>query len=97
MRARASEDADRTKRWVCEIHSFDPDYNEPCPRCGKPCRWGCSITIWPTGPVRQGTLHWPMCPCPDDHIRDAVANLLAEMLINDLREHPPEAKQRRPS
>jgi hypothetical protein len=66
------------------IEFFDPDYHEPCPRCAKPCRWGCTITVWPRGPIRQGTMHWPICACPDDHIRKEIVRLFAEMIVKDL-------------
>jgi hypothetical protein len=78
----------RTDYWICEISFFDSDYVENCPRCGKPCPWVCSITIWPSGPIRKGTMHWPMCHCPDDQIRAEIAHLLAEALVKDLRDRP---------
>ena len=89
-----TESAEEVGRWVCHIDAFDPEYHELCPRCGKPCTWGCSITVWPSGPIRQGTIHWPMCPCPDDHIRKALAQILAEILVKDFRERatPPEGR-----
>jgi hypothetical protein len=70
--------------WICKIQFFDPDYHKPCPRCGKACRWGCTVTVWPHGPVRQGTLHWPICACPDGHIRAALVSTIAEALVKDL-------------
>ena len=75
----------RLGRWICVLTVFDPDYCQPCPRCGKPCQWACSVTIWPTtGPIRQATVHSPLCPCPDDDIRDAISSALAAVLVSEL-------------
>jgi hypothetical protein len=30
-------------------------------------------------------MHWPMCPCPDGHVREAIAKLLAWALVADYR------------
>src|SRR5262245_51355894 len=75
--------------WSCVIQFFDPDYHKPCPRCGQSCKWDCTITVWPRGPILQGTIHWPICPCPDDHIREGIVNALAHAVVNELvKEHP---------
>jgi hypothetical protein len=71
-------------RWICKIQFFDPDYDQPCPRCGKACRWGCTITVFPRGPISQGMIHWPICACPDGHIRAALVSTIAEALVKDL-------------
>jgi hypothetical protein len=65
---------------------FDIDRSEPCPRCGKPCQWVARTTIYSRGPFSSGTLHGPLCPCPDTHIREAIADALAEALWKDVRE-----------
>jgi hypothetical protein len=74
----------RVKGWTLQIDFFDPDYDAPCPRCGKPCRWECSVTI-PLADLVGCKMLWPMCPCPDDHIRSAIAKLLADALVADYR------------
>jgi hypothetical protein len=35
-----------------------------------------------------------MCPCPDDHIGKALAEMLAEILVKEFRErgNPPEGR-----
>jgi hypothetical protein len=35
------------------------------------------------GPIHSGTIHSPVCPCPDDHIRKAIARILADALVKD--------------
>jgi hypothetical protein len=83
----------RTHRWICKLDFFDPDYNAQCPRCGKGCQWLCSITIWPSGPIHSGTIHSPICPCPDDHIREAIASALAGALLKEYRKGQTDAER----
>src|SRR5437016_4246623 len=72
--------------WSCTIDFFDPGYQNDCPRCGKPCSWGCSITVYSAGPISRGTLYWPMCHCPDGHVREAIKNILVEILVKSFRD-----------
>ena len=41
------------------------------------------------GMIGQGTMHWPICSCPDDHIREAIVRALADAVVKELvKEHP---------
>jgi hypothetical protein len=72
--------------WTCHLTYPDPDYDSPCPRCGKPCHWMASVTIFSRGPISQGTLHSPLCPCPDEHIVQAIARIIADAILKDYLE-----------
>ena len=74
-------------RWVCELWLFDIDCKEACPRCGKTCQWTTDTRIFPRGQIAQTTIHAPVCPCPDGHIREAIAKALAEVLVKDYLNH----------
>jgi hypothetical protein len=71
------------KHWICELSFADVNYVETCPRCGKPCQWNTRVIIYSRGPFRSGTLHGPVCPCPDDHIREAIVKVLADALVKN--------------
>jgi hypothetical protein len=73
------------KYWVCEVTFHNADHEANCPRCGKPCAWMTRHVVYSRGPVAQGTLHSPLCECPDAHIREGVARLLAEVLVKAIR------------
>jgi hypothetical protein len=72
--------------WNCHLDYFDIGHEEPCPRCRKPCQWLASVTIHSRGSISQVTLHSPICSCPDDHIVNAIAKILADALVKEYLE-----------
>ena len=59
---------------------------DPCPRCNQPTRWLNTVTVSPEGSaVRYFTICSPLCRCPDDHIRDQIARILAEIVAKEWR------------
>lgn len=79
-----------SQAWTCDIDFLDAVLDEPCPRCGRKCLWWCRMTVYSSGPFSRGTIWSPICACPDDHIRRELRRLLAQILVADLRKHPPE-------
>jgi hypothetical protein len=73
----------------CELWFFDVACEEPCPRCGKTCQWTTDTRIFPRGQIAQTTVHAPLCPCPDGHIREAIAKALAAALVKGYLETQP--------
>jgi hypothetical protein len=74
------------KYCVCEIDFVDVDYEKPCPRCRQPCQRTTHIRILPRGQIRRSTIHAPICSCPDEHIRQAIVKLMADILVKDYLE-----------
>src|SRR4051812_27880709 len=66
-----------------EIYLWDWERHEACPRCHKPCQWLSRTLVWPENVIRSGTLLYPVCPCPDTHIREQVAHTLAEIIVKN--------------
>ena len=59
------------------------------PTCGARCQWFSEIRIHARGVIGQSVIHSPVFPCPDDHIKEAVARLWADILIKEWRAgHP---------
>jgi hypothetical protein len=71
------------RRWVCELWWFNVGCEEPCFRCRKPCQWTTETRIFPRGQISHTTVQAPLCPCPDGHIREAIAKAVANALVKD--------------
>ena len=72
--------------WLCKREYPDVGREDPCPRCGQPTHWLNTVTVSPDGSaVRYFTVCSPLCRCPDDHIREQIAEILARALIGEFR------------
>ena len=82
MKAKKSTPAQRLpyndSHWVLELVFHDFDYHAQCPRCSRPCEWLARIRIDARSLIQRIQIHCPLCPCPEDHIRQAVAEIVVE-------------------
>ena len=71
--------------WTIQIYQFYAQLLKPCPRCNKVCPWIITRSIRPHSAIPEFFLGYAACPCPDDQIRKAVAETVAQILVDAYR------------